>query len=280
LDNGSLNRFAGQPQDSTNPNAEYSNSDFDIRNRATFTASYEIPGKKGFGQMLEGWKLNTILTLAGSQPWNIIDSTDNFSGTIENTDRWDFFGNPSDFKATSGSIPSCSGFGVTATGGVDTSGATCSTTSGISGLQYTFPSSAAMAAQCAAKAPDPNTLAAAGCFVDGNSVMVPAKLGTYGTMARNIFRDAGFKNMDFSVFKNFKFTERFNAQFRAEFFNVLNRPIIANPFGSVNGYAGGSDPSSAGTFGCGCTTPDIAAGNPIVGSGDSRQVQFGLKLMF
>jgi hypothetical protein len=86
--------------------------------------------------------------------------------------------------------------------------------------------------------------------------------------------------VDFSVFKNFKFTERFGAQFRVEFFNVLNHPIIANPFGSVNGYAGGSDPSASGTFGCGCTTPDIAAGNPIVGSGDARTMQLGLKLNF
>jgi hypothetical protein len=99
-------------------------------------------------------------------------------------------------------------------------------------------------------------------------------------MGRNIFRDAGFKNVDFSVFKNFTFKERFTAQFRVEFFNFLNRAIIANPFGSVNGYAGGSDPSSGTTFGCGCTTPDISAGNPIVGSGDSRQIQLGLKLTF
>jgi len=271
LDNGSLNRFGGQPQDSTNPGAEFSNSDFDIRHRATITASYEIPGKKGFGQLLEGWKLNSIVTLAGSQPWNIIDTSDNFSGTQENTDRWDFFGNPSDFKATSSSIPFCSGFGSKA-------GVSCSETSGVSGIVTTLPSS--LGAPCAAAAPDANTLAQTGCYVEGSSVMVPAKLGTFGTMARNIFRDAGFKNVDFSIFKNFKFTERFGAQFRAEFFNVLNRPIIANPFGSVNGYAGGSDPSSSGTFGCGCTTPDIAAGNPIVGSGDARTMQLGFKLLF
>jgi hypothetical protein len=48
----------------------------------------------------------------------------------------------------------------------------------------------------------------------------------------------------------------------------------------VNGARGGSDPSSGGTFGCGCTTPDVAAGNPIVGSGSSRQIQLGLKLTF
>jgi hypothetical protein len=270
LDNGSLNRFGGQPQDSTNPGAEFSNSDFDIRHRATITASYEIPGKKGFGQLLEGWKLNTIVTLAGSQPWNIIDSADNFSGTQENTDRWDFFGNPSDFKATSSSIPYCT---------IDPkAGLGCTQTSGVSGIATQLPTT--LYQKCLAVAPDANTLAQTGCYVDGNSVLVPAKLGTFGTMARNIFRDAGFKNVDFSIFKNFKFTERFGAQFRVEFFNVLNRPIIANPFGSVNGYAGGSDPSSSGTFGCGCTTPDIAAGNPIVGSGDARTMQLGLKILF
>jgi Carboxypeptidase regulatory-like domain/TonB dependent receptor len=280
LDNGSLNRFGGQPMDSTNPGREYSNSDFDIRHRATITASYDIPGKKGFGQLLEGWKVNTIVTLAGSQPWNIIDSSDNFSGTIENTDRWDFFGNPSDFKATSSSIPFCSGFDPVTGNPIPTgkNAVSCSMTSGVSGLVTQMPSS--LAQKCTASAPDPATLARAGCYVDGSSVLVPAKLGTYGTMARNIFRDAGFKDVDFSVFKNFKFTERFGAQFRAEFFNVLNHPIIANPFGSVNGYAGGSDPSSSGTFGCGCTTPDVAAGNPIVGSGDAREIQLGLKIMF
>jgi hypothetical protein len=281
LDNGSLNRFGGQPMDSTNPGREYSNSDFDIRHRATFTVSYDIPGKKGFGQMLEGWKLNSIITLAGSQPWNIIDTTDAFAGTVEKTDRWDFFGNPSDFKATSSSIPFCKGFAADflSSGGADLAGVTCSTTSGVSGIVTPLPSSLASACKVA---PDINTLRrkGAGCYVDGNSVMVPPQLGTFGTMARNIFRDAGFKDVDFSVFKNFKFTERFGAQFRVEFFNVLNRPIIANPFGSVNGYAGGSDPSASGTFGCGCTTPDIAAGNPIVGSGDARTMQLGLKIMF
>jgi Carboxypeptidase regulatory-like domain/TonB dependent receptor len=282
LDNGSLNRFAGQPQNSLNPAAEYASSDFDIRHRATFTASYEIPGPKGYGQLLHGWKLNTIVTLSGSQPWNIIDGSDNFSavndGHPENTDRWDFFGNPSDFTATSGSLPYCTGPGHH----------DCSVTSGVSGIQSFFSDSqtAAMWAQCVAVAPDINTLdpnsklGGAGCYVKGKSVLVPNAEGAYGTMGRNIFRDAGFKNVDFSVFKTFTYKEKINATFRAEFFNFFNHPIIANPFGSVNGYGGGSDPSSGTTFGCGCTTPDVAAGNPIVGSGSSRQIQLGLKLTF
>ena len=275
LDNASLNRFAGQPQNSLNPAAEYTSSDFDVRHRATLTASYEIPGPKSFGQLLHGWKLNTIVTLAGSQPWNVVDGSDNFSGTNENTDRWNFYGNPADFKATSSSLPYCTGPG---SGG-------CSVTSGVSGIQsfFTASQSTAMWQQCMAVAPDPSpggTLDQAGCYVKGKSVMVPNAPGAFGTMGRNLFRDAGFKNVDFSVFKNFTIKERFAAQFRAEFFNFFNHPIIANPFGSVNGYGGGSDPSSGTTFGCGCTTPDIAAGNAIVGSGDSRTIQLGLKLSF
>jgi len=278
LDSGSLNRFGPQPQNPLRPDLEYASSDFDIRHRATFTASYDIPGRKGFGQLLEGWKLNTIVTISGAQPWNIIDSGDDFSGTGEFNDRWDFFGNPSDFKASPSSLPFCTGFGVTPGGAIDTSGVTCSSTSGVSGLITPYPSS--LAAKCSSVAPDPTTLAVGGCFVSGNSVMVPPKAGTFGTMGRNIFRDTGCKNVDFSVFKNFTFKERFGAQFRAEFFNILNHPIITNPFGGVTGGNVGGDPSAGTSFGCGCGTPDVIAGNPIVGSGSSRQIQLALKLTF
>jgi hypothetical protein len=109
--------------------------------------------------------------------------------------------------------------------------------------------------------------------------MIPPALGTFGTMGRNLFRDSAFRNWDFSVTKNFKFGERLTAQFRAEFFNILNHPDFANPFGGQNGFAH-NDPSSSGTFGCGCATPDSAASNPVIGSGGSRAIQFGLKLQF
>jgi len=40
----------------------------------TVTAGYAIPGKKGYGQLLEGWKLNTIVTVQTAQPWLVLDS--------------------------------------------------------------------------------------------------------------------------------------------------------------------------------------------------------------
>jgi hypothetical protein len=291
LDNGSLNRFGLLPQNSSNPGAEYGNSDFDVRHRMTLTATYNIPGIKGFGQALEGWQINAVATLQSSQPWVVNDYGDNISGAGDNADRWDFFGSPSNFKGTQVSIPYCTGFSIT--GGVanaggyyvggtsNGAGASCSITSGVYGNSVASPNSTTLIANCVKDAPDPNTLQAFGCFANGSSVMAPPTAGTFGNMGRNIFRDSGYKNLDFSVFKNFTFKERYGVQLRAEVFNIFNHPVIENPYGASNGSSGGNnDPSQPGLFGSSIGTPDVVAGNPVVGSGDARAVQVGLKLSF
>jgi len=81
-----------------------------------------------------------------------------------------------------------------------------------------------------------------------------------------------------SVNKDIKFKERLTAQFRAEFFNVLNRTIFYNPNGPAG--AGANDPSSSSTFGCSCNTPDQASPNPVLGTGANRSIQLGLKLIW
>jgi len=280
LDNGSLNRFALLPQNANNPGAEYGNSDFDVRHRFTFTTTYNIPGIKGFAQLLEGWQVNGIVTLESGQPWTVDDYNNNFSGSGDSADRWDFFGNPADFKGTQNSIPYCSGF--TDVGGVFSSaGASCTTTTGVSNISSPAANASTLITNCANNAPDKGTLAAGGCFANGSSVMTPPVAGTFGTMGRNIFRDSGYRNVDFSVFKNFTFKERYNAQFRLEMFNIFNHPIFANPYGASQGSSGGNnDPSAPGAFGGAIGTPDVVAGNPLVGSGDSRNIQVGLKLTF
>jgi len=283
LDNGSLN-FQGQtPQDSTHQEREYGSGDFDIRHRLTVTAGYAIPGKKGYGQLLEGWKLNTIVTVQTAQPWLVLDSksggndfSTGGSGFGDMTDRWNITGNPADFRSSANSIPYCAGPNA------------CTQTSVAYGTSTSTPDgwSKCQAADAAYSTPATSTLTTAGCFVsrNGNSVLTPNALGTFGNMGRNIFRDSGFKNVDFSVFKDFKFRERFGAEFRWELFNIFNHPNIANPFGSSNtSFLGSQLKTSTGsaiTFGCGCATPDVAAGNPLIGSGSSRDMQLGLKLTF
>ena len=104
-------------------------------------------------------------------------------------------------------------------------------------------------------------------------------------MPRNPFRDQGFRNWDMSVSKVFKIKERLSAQFRAELFNVLNRPNFVNPYGGPGGAGTPNDinPSKAGTgtgLGYVLNTPDAASSNPVLGSGGSRDLQLGLKLIF
>jgi hypothetical protein len=254
----------GLPQDATHAQREYASSDFDMRHRFTLSLNYVIPGKKSFAQLLEGWQVNSIVSLYGAQPWGPTDSAHDISGTGNvniapagtGIDRWDFFGNPADFKSGPTGIPFFA-----------------------PGPFASFPS----ACQNAASTPALQlSLTTFGCYAKGTSAMIPPALGTFGTMSRNFFRDSGFRNWDFSVAKNWKFAERFSAQLRVEIFNILNHPNFANPFGGQNGFgiSGFNDPAAPGSFGCGCKTPDGAASNPVLGSGGSRAVQLGLKLTF
>ena len=241
----------GLPQDATHPGKEYASSDFDMHQRFTLSVVYSIPGKEAPAQLLKGWQLISIVTLQSGQPWGPMDTSDDISGTGEGVDRWDFVGKPGDFTSNQNSIP------------------------------YFAPGSTPTVCNNAANTPALQTsLNGFGCYAQGNSAMIPAALGTFGTMGRNVFRDSGFRDWDFSVAKNWKFGERFAVQFRAEFFNFLNHPNFANPFGGQNGF-GMNDPSVLGPgFGCGCATPDFAASNPVLGSGGSRSIQLGLKLLF
>jgi len=253
---------AGLPQNSYNLPAEYGNSDFDIRHRVTLSFTYAVPGRKSFAQMLEGWELNSIVTLQSAQPWGPIDLGTDAAGTgplpvsppANAPIRWSFYGKPSDFKSTPTGIPYFSG----------ANNASCATQ--------------ALAVDGGTAGPSTAALNLFGCYAQGASVMIPPPLGEFGNMARNIFRDTGFRDFDFSVAKNWRLGERVAAQFRAEFFNIFNHPNFANPYGGQNGF-GLNDPSAQ-PFGCGCATPDVAAANPVIGSGGSRAIQLGLKFTF
>jgi hypothetical protein len=104
----------------------------------------------------------------------------------------------------------------------------------------------------------------------------------YGNAGTGIIEGPGFKNVDFSAFKNFGITERVKLQFRGEFFNVLNTPQFNVPNRTLNTQGGflpqrGANgsityPTQAGiTSGPGAITSLVA---PM------RNIQFGLKLLW
>src|SRR5262249_9537400 len=105
---------------------------------------------------------------------------------------------------------------------------------------------------------NPNTYVKTECFT------FPAA-NTLGNAGRNTLTGPGVSNLDFSLFKNFSFSERVNTQFRVEMFNALNHANFGTPNivlfdrqGRLTANAG--QITSTGT--------------------DSRRIQFGLKLNF
>jgi hypothetical protein len=98
----------------------------------------------------------------------------------------------------------------------------------------------------------------------------PNNSGFYGNAGRDDLIGPGLATWDFSVIKNIAIHERLNLQFRAELFNLLNR---AN-FNTPNLILAVLPP--------GATVPQAnpAAGTITSTSTTSRQVQFGLKLLW
>ncbi len=96
-----------------------------------------------------------------------------------------------------------------------------------------------------------------------NAFVLPAG-GTYGNLGRGTLIGPGLADLDLSVFKDTAVAERTSLQFRAEFFNALNRANFGTPNATV--FAGGAISASAGLITSTATT--------------SRQIQFGLKLIF
>jgi hypothetical protein len=271
-DDVSQNFGATAPLNNLAPNASnYGNSDYDIRHRFTFELTYALPGLKTPGQILQGWVLNSILTLQTGTPWAVQDLSNDFSGTGEVNgpdtwgEAWNFFGNPKDFTASPVGLPFFQP-------GIPKAS---------DPLGPTDPAFAINQPACTAQSGPPKTLGYAslennGCYVVGKSALTPPAYGSYGNVGKNIFRETPFRNWDVSIQKNWKFRERLSAQFRAEFFNVLNHPL----FGAVDsGHLAANDPSSV-PIGLANATPDQASGNPVLGSGSSRDIQLGLKLIW
>lgn len=64
--------------------------------------------------------------------------------------------------------------------------------------------------------------------------------GTFGNVGRNTGDSPGITAWDFSMLKDFSFTERHRLQFRFEAFNFLNHPILGNPDSNISSASFGT----------------------------------------
>ena len=130
----------------------------------------------------------------------------------------------------------------------------------------------------------PCTLDPAG---DGSAASCIPGTWHFGSLGRNALRGPGYKNVDFSIFKDTPITEGVKVQLRAEIFNIFNHPNFSNPLlpsfaaditsniDPVTGIASGG----TGFLPLG-VTPDVGIGNPFLGGGGPRNIQLAVRLLF
>jgi hypothetical protein len=86
-----------------------------------------------------------------------------------------------------------------------------------------------------------------GQYFSAAAFAAPA-LGVEGDARRRFFHGPGVNNFDFALLKNTAITERFNLQFRAEFFNIFNHTQFLTPSGLVS-YNSNTLAQNPSTFG-------------------------------
>jgi hypothetical protein len=218
---------------------------FNRPHRLVFTYNYELPwmkSQRGFaGHLLGGWQFAGLTTYESGVPYSVLNGqeVDGLGGSSYDRPDYNPGGRPGVRAVPSASSP---------TGYIN---------------------------------PD-----------DGNSPINPldaryigiaANRGTNGAfrtapgnLGRNTERGPGLKNWDVNVLKNTKLTERFNLEFRTEFFNIFNTPqygtVSVSPFApSQNAQAVQANifASPAGTF-----------LNETAQDGGGRVIRFQLRLRF
>jgi outer membrane receptor protein involved in Fe transport len=213
-------------------------SDFNVGRALVINANWQVPTLKSAFRpaawLANGWELGAIYKVNDGTPFTATWGTDGDPLGINSSDPYDF---PNRLTG-----PGCSS--LTNPGNPDHYIKTqCFAIP-------TAPSAAFYTANC-----DP----AFGTF--------PQCFNLRGNAGRNILIGPGLSDLDFSIFKNNRISERFNVQFRAEFFNILNRANFQVPTVPTDIF----DSTGA---------PNASAGQLTSTTTTSRQIQFAVKIIW
>jgi hypothetical protein len=99
--------------------------------------------------------------------------------------------------------------------------------------------------------------------------------GTWGNLGRYIANGPGMFEIDSSLQKRFRISERLRLNFRAAAYNLLNHPVFKNPSSAI-GSLTGNPPAVSGSFGR--ITSIINTG--AVGTGAPRCIEFMFRAEF
>jgi hypothetical protein len=262
LNGGSISGFRALAIPGLGPMFDWGPADFDVRNVLHFSGGYQLPFGKGMRYMnrggianavLGGWATNWIVTAQGGQPLN--------------------FGCPTGTASGSGCVS------VLVPGQSQKLGIKSRVIDGAP-RPFWINNNAAFNQPCQLGGSAPGDVGPipgtpSGTLPSGQSwTCLPLNgAAALGSKPGNTV-GPGIHRMDFSTFKKFQFTERYYAEFRAEFFNILNHPNFNAPNFGGNGVVaiGGSGNWTDPHFG--------EVGSTRFNPYDPREIQFALKLYY
>ncbi|MFY9531557.1 MAG: carboxypeptidase-like regulatory domain-containing protein [Candidatus Acidiferrales bacterium] len=179
--------------DQNNPRDSRGLSDFNRKHRFVSSGVYQLPffaHAQGLtGRALGGWEVSGVLTLQSGLPFTVVDSAGG------------------------------SAFGLSSTGlatPMFASGSSCANAPTTGGVEKRL----GAWVNINAYVPDPHVPLSTGGFSDAT---------LFGNAPRNCIIGPPQKNIDFTLGKTFKLTERQSLRFRTDFFNLTNHPSFANP---------------------------------------------------
>ncbi|HVP53897.1 MAG TPA: TonB-dependent receptor, partial [Candidatus Eisenbacteria bacterium] len=235
--------------DAYNANLDKGNSDNDVRNRFVVSGTWNIPWGSNMSEGWErqtfgGWSFSPIIVVRSGYPYSVYDCTN--LGTLGYTcPRW---------------IPNQP---VNQHGGIGNSSLAAVSPNLFNWLALPIDASTGIPVNAG------DALAVPTCqYLDhGNCVY---SISGLPQGPRNAYSGPSYWNFNFVIAKTFKLTERFNLQFRSEFYNAFNHSNYYIQTGNLDVEDG-----------TGVTSIQASKGLPPAGGAtERRNVQFGLKLNF
>ena len=200
----------------------------DAKNRFVFSPVWDlpIPKRDGFaGKVANGWQLSAIITYQSGFPIRIEDQNDS---ELESSFFFEDANTPQATAPISFANPK------------STQQNYCGTGQAVTAVYLNS------------------------CNGSGTQIIQDSALGTFGNMPHSLCCGPGLSNTDFVIEKKTPINERWNTEFRAEFYNTWNHTQFANPDGN---FTDGTPPG--GTF-----------GQVLKAREGPRVMQFGLKFLF
>ena len=200
------------------PSTAYASSDFDRTHVFTISYVYQVPTIKNASGVVKaianGWGVQGVTVAQSGEPFSVID----FSGTAASIyfSADDFITNPI-LPLAPGITPK------QATQGGTDNAFTSGPFAGIR-VPYVNPNDFSIPFL----SPGQSGVPPCGLTTAGTTACDTQETG-YGGNGRNIFRAPFQTRFDFSVFKNFKVTERVALKFQADAFNIFNHPSFDTP---------------------------------------------------